>query len=195
MKDIIGKVVEVNVGTNEQELAKYACDELQVELDGCVGDRHRSSSRETWQGDKQPQGTIRRNERQWSATSVEEMADMAIKMDLKELLTAATLSVNICFEGIPQLSLLPKGTLLKFSSGAEFMVEEYTPPCIEMSEKIACSFTTKSSEPLAKNAFIKAALFTRGLVGVVEVAGVIKVGDEVKVKLYQPPVWMANLPK
>ena len=195
MKSIIGKVVEVNLGTVEEELAKHACASLQAELDGFVGDRHRSIHREAWKGDKQPKGTVRRNERQWSAMSVEELTDMSIKMDLKEPLTAAKLSVNLCFEGIPQLSLLPKGTILKFSSGTELMVEEYNPPCIEMSEKIASTYTTNSAKPLARNAFIQAALRTRGLVGVVEVAGGINVGDEVEVKVYQPPAWMTKLRK
>ncbi|NQY33640.1 MAG: hypothetical protein HRT37_01460 [Alteromonadaceae bacterium] len=195
MKHIIGKVVEVNLGKAEDELVKSACDSIQAELDGFVGDRHRSLSREAWAGDKQPEGTIRRNERQWSAMSVEETADIQQKMDLKEPLPASKLGVNLCFEGIPQLSLLPKGTILKFSSGAELMVEEYNPPCIEMSEKVADNFSTNSGKPISKNAFSQAAIFTRGLVGVIEVAGQIKVGDEVKVEIYQPPVWMANLIK
>ena len=144
MKNIIGKVVEVNLGDVDEELAKHACSSLQAELDGFAGDRHRSIAREAWTGDKQPEGTVRRNERQWSAMSVEEINDIADKMDLKEPLTAAILSVNLCFEGIPQLSLLPKGTILKFSSAAELMVEEYNPPCSEMSEKISANFTTKS---------------------------------------------------
>ncbi|NQY63954.1 MAG: hypothetical protein HRT38_09520 [Alteromonadaceae bacterium] len=193
MKHITGKVVEVNLGKAEDELIKHACDSLQAELDGFVGDRHQSISRVAWAGDKQPEGTIRRNERQWSAMSVEEIADIQQKMDLKEPLTAGSLSVNLCFQGIPQLSLLPKGSILKFSSGCELMVEEYNPPCSEMSEKVANNFSTNSGNPISKNAFSQAAIFTRGLVGVIEVAGQIRVGDEVKVEIYQPPVWMTNI--
>jgi len=193
MKKITGKVVEVNIGTADEELSKHACDYLQAELDGFVGDRHRSISREAWKGDKQAEGTIRRNERQWSAMSKEELTDISKKMGLTQPLTAADLSVNICFEGIPQLSLLPKGTILKFPSGAELMVEEYNPPCSEMSEKVAATFSSNSGEPLSKTAFSQAAVFTRGLVGVIEVSGQINRGDEVEVKIYQPPVWITNL--
>ena len=114
-------------------------------------------------------------------------------MDLKEPLTAGSLSVNLCFQGIPQLSLLPKGSILKFSSGCELMVEEYNPPCSEMSEKVANNFSTNSGNPISKIAFSQAAIFTRGLVGVIEVAGQIRVCDEVKVEIYQPPVWMTNI--
>jgi len=193
MKKIIGKVVEINLGTAEEELSKHACDYLQAELDGFVGDRHRSISREAWKGDKQAEGTIRRNERQWSAMSVEELSEISTKLDVKKPLTAADLSVNICFEGIPQLSLLPKGTILKFPSGAELMVEEYNPPCSEMSEKVAANFSTNSGQPLSKLSFSQTAVFNRGLVGVIEVAGQINSGDEVEVRIYQPPVWMTKL--
>ena len=193
MKNIVGKVVEINLGGVEEELAKHACSSLDAQLDGFVGDRHRGLSREAWHGDKQPEGTIRRNERQWSAMSVEELTAIADKMDLKQSLTAANLSVNLCFSGIPQLSLLPKGTILQFPSGAELMVEEYNPPCSEMSVKDADNFTTNSGTPLTKLAFTQAAIFTRGLVGVIEVAGKINIGDEVIVNTYQPPIWMAKL--
>jgi len=195
MKDIIGRVVEVNLGTVDEELSKHACNYLQAELDGFVGDRHRSISREAWKGDKQIEGTIRRNERQWSAMSVEELADIAQQLNVKEPLSAAKLSTNICFEGIPQLSLLPRGTILKFPSGAELIVEEYNPPCSEMSEKVAANFSTHSGEPLSKTAFSQAAVFNRGLIGIIEVAGKICIGDEVKVKIYQQPVWISNLLK
>lgn len=192
MNKLIGHVVEVNIGTKGEELSKHSCDSVQAELDGFVGDRHRSISRETWAGDKQAQGTMRRNERQWSAMSVEELQSISERMDLTKQLSAADLSVNLCFKGIPKLSLLPKGTILKFSSGAQLMVEEYNPPCAEMSEKISTDFTRNSGEPLAKNAFSQAAIFTRGLVGVVEVAGKICVGDEIIVEIYQPPLWVTN---
>lgn len=191
-KELIGEVVSVNVGRVEDELAKRPCDAVQAELDGLVGDRHRSFERENWKGDKQAEGIIRRNERQWSATSAEEMADIETKMDLKEPLTTGNLSVNLCFKGIPELSLLPKGTILKFPSGAELMVEEYNPPCIDMGKKLASIYTTHSGEHLADDAFSQAAKFSRGLVGVVEVAGKICVGDQVTVLPYKLPLWISR---
>jgi hypothetical protein len=83
--------------------------------------------------------------------------------------------------------------VLKFSSGVELMVEEYNPPCAEMGEKIAAAFTTHSAAPLTKGSFAQAAKFTRGLVGVIEVAGVISPGDKVTVELYKQPLWLARL--
>jgi hypothetical protein len=89
MSEIIGVLESVYVGRSDQEFSKHPCASLQLELDGIVGDRHRALMREAWKGDKQPQGTIRRNERQWSAVSVEELAAMEQHMDLQEPLTAA----------------------------------------------------------------------------------------------------------
>lgn len=193
MKKLIGKLIAVNLGKKEDDLNKSPCDFLQAELDGFVGDRHRSIQRKCWQGDKQQEGSIRRNERQWSATSVEELTEITKKMDLSEPLTADKVSANLCFAGISNLSLLPKGSILKFPSGAELMVEEYNPPCVEMGDKLAATNTTNSGKALTATDFTKAAAFYRGLVGVVEVAGKINAGDEVTVIIYQAPRWITKM--
>jgi len=85
---------------------------------------------------------------------------------------------------------LPKGTALKFPSGAELMVEEYNPPCREMGEKLAALYASNSGEPLSSTAFSKAAKLKRGIVGVVEVAGAISAGDEVTIEPYETPAWL-----
>jgi MOSC domain-containing protein YiiM len=190
---IEARVASVHAGSNE-DLSKDERPTIQVELDGIVGDRHQSYDRPTWRGDKQPEGTIRRNERQWSAVSVEELAEIQDAMDLNEPLTAACLGSNLCISGLQELSRLPKGTLLKFPSGAELMVEEYNPPCHDMGKKLASKYTKRSGEPLSSTAFSKAAKFIRGVVGVVEVAGAISAGDEVMVELYETPDWLVRSP-
>ena len=164
--------------------------EIQVELDGVVGDAHRAFSRSCWSGDKQPQGTIRRNERQWSAVSVEELAEISSAMGLTDLLTPTELGANLCLSGVPQLSRLPKGTVLKFPSGAELVVVEYNPPCRDMGQKLAATHTTTSGEPLEVTDFSKAAKLTRGIVGIVDVPGTIAKGDEVQVRIYETPAWL-----
>lgn len=189
MREITAKVVSVHAGSND-DLSKEQHPSIHVQLDGIVGDRHQSYSRKTWRGDKQPQGTVRRNERQWSAVSVEELADIQKKMDLTEPLSAASLGANLCLKGLPELSRLPKGTLLKFPSGAELIVEEYNPPCVHMGKRLAAIYKTNSGTPLSDTAFSKAAKFSRGVVGVVEVAGTIKAGDDVAIILYESPKWL-----
>jgi MOSC domain-containing protein YiiM len=165
---------------------------IQVELDGVVGDSHQGFERSTWSGDKQPKGTIRRNERQWSAVSIEELTVIQEAMDLNEPLSAPILSTNLCLSGVAELSRLPKGTILKFPSGVVLTVVEYNPPCRDMGEKIASLYTSRSGKPIEPTAFSKAAKLTRGVVGVVDVAGTISVGDEVSVEIYKTPAWLAR---
>lgn len=186
MKQIVATVVSVHAG-NREDLGKEAQASIDVALDGVVGDRHRSYTRSTWAGDKQARGTLRRNERQWSAVSLEELAAIGKAMDLNAPLDAACLGANLCISGLPELSRLPKGTLLKFPSGAELIVEEYNPPCHDMGKKIAALYTRSSGAALGSTAFSKAAKLTRGVVGVVEAAGRISAGDAVTVVYYQSP--------
>lgn len=190
---LAGTVISVHAGSND-DLSKDERPSIQVELDGIVGDAHRAFSRECWSGDKQPQGTVRRNERQWSAVSAEELSDIAKAMDLADSLTPTELGANLCISGIPELSRLPKGTALIFPSGAELIVEEYNPPCHDMGKRLADSHTTQSGNPLSSTAFSKAAKLTRGIVGVVDVPGLIKAGDEVRVELYETPPWLRRSP-
>ena len=189
MKKITGTVVAVNAGTND-DLSKTPQQSISIELDGIVGDTHRGYVRKCWQGDKQPKGTTRRNERQWSAMSVEEVADLSEALDLTESLDGATLGTNLYLAGVPELSRLPKGTLLKFPSGAELIVEEYNPPCLGMGKQIASSYATRSGKPLSDTDFSKAAKLTRGIVGVVEAVGDVHAGDAVEVVIYETPSWL-----
>lgn len=191
MNKITGLVDSVYLGTSEETLSKQPRDSLNAQLDGLVGDRHGSIEREAWgAGDKQAEGVIRRNERQWSAVSVEELAAIAKAMDLIEPLSAASLGANLCLSGVSELSRLPKGSILKFPSGAELMVEEYNPPCLDMGKKLASIHSTQSGKAIHDTAFSQAAQYTRGLVGVVEVPGMINAGDRVEVTVYQPPLWL-----
>lgn len=193
MATITATVASVHAGISDQT-AKQQQTAIIVELDGVVGDHHRSYTRKAWAGDKQPKGTIRRNERQWSAMSVEELAEIQAAMDLAEPLSGAAVGVNICLVGVDELSRLPKGTILRFPSGAELMVAEYNPPCLDISTTLANALKTNSGKALENTAFSKAAKLTRGLVGVVEVAGKISVGDEVEITPYQHPSWLARSP-
>jgi hypothetical protein len=186
-KTLKGKVVSVHVGNNE-DLSKQSQTSLKAEIGGFSGDKHQGPERETWEGEWQPAGTIRRNERQWSAVSVEELAHITERLDLTEPLSATTLGANLCIEGVAEFSLLPKGTSLVFPSGAMLMVEEYNPPCSDMGAQIASKYATRSGEVLTDKAWLRPASGRRGLVGVIDFPGDIHVGDEVEVRVYEEPV-------
>ena len=186
-KTLNGKVVSVHVGNNE-DMSKQAQPSLKAEIGGISGDKHNCPVRETWSGEWQPEGTIRRNERQWSAVSMEELAHISERLDLTEPLSATTLGANLCIEGIPEFSLLTRGTSLWFPSGAVLMVEEYNPPCGDMGEQIAVTYSTHSGESLTGQSWLRPASGRRGLVGVIDVAGDIRAGDEVEIRVYGEPV-------
>jgi hypothetical protein len=182
---ITGTVVSA-LANSHKEINEEPQFTIVAELDGFVGDKYRSHMRGAYEGESLPVGTIRRNDRQWSAVSLEELTKIQEKMQLKTPLAAEILTANLCLEGIPNFSQLPKGTQLWFPSGAVLVVEDYNAPCRHMAEKVAKTYTTLSSEPLSNLAFAKAAKKLRGLVGVIDVAGEINKGDEVIIKIYNP---------
>tara|TARA_B100001059_G_C17709939_1_gene514889 strand:+ start:176 stop:763 length:588 start_codon:yes stop_codon:yes gene_type:complete len=187
-----GKVVSVHTGGAEK-FNKPEQSSIMVEIEGIVGDRHSSFKRAAWAlTDKQPEGTIRRNERLWSAISIEELMQISEDMDLIEPLTAGAIGANFCFEGIPELSKLPRGTTFRFPSGAELQVENFNPPCLPMGKKLAESLRTKSGKKVEDTDFSKASKLSRGLVGVVEVAGEVRSGDIVDIMVYEHPAWLSR---
>ena len=82
MRKLTAKVVSVHTGIGDNK-SKPDQQSIRGELDGIVDDRHRSLMRKTWAGDKQPKGTKRRNERQWSAVSHEELREISEALDLR----------------------------------------------------------------------------------------------------------------
>jgi len=189
MKTLTATVVSVHASARD-DLGKDRHRTITAELDGFAGDQHRGYVRKCWSADKQSKDSERRNERQWSAIAVEELRQISQDMDLTEDITAECVGANLCLEGVRQLSRLPKGTLLKFASGAELVVEEYNPPCLNMGRKIAKLYRTRSGRPVEDTAFSKAAKLSRGLLGVVEAAGDISEGDEVEIIVYEHPAWL-----
>ena len=108
MKKVTCKLAAVAIGHPDTEtMGKRALSTAEVALDGFVGDKHQGHTRGVWEGDKDPEGTIRRNERQWSGISSEELDRITRELDLSEPLTASVLAVNVCVTGIEGFSQLP----------------------------------------------------------------------------------------
>jgi MOSC domain-containing protein YiiM len=185
-KTLTGRIVSVHAGGNE-DLSKARRETLVAEIGGFVGDKHKGPTRKAYEEDWEPGGTLRRNERQWSGVSAEELAQIAERLDLAEPLSPATLGANLCVEGIPEFSLLPKGTKLVFPSGAVLLVEEYNPPCSDMGAQVAAKCATRSGEALTDQSWLRPASGRRGLVGVIDVPGEIRAGDDVEVRVYEEP--------
>lgn len=185
MKELVGTLVSVHTqagadpGDRPQE-------SIVAELEGLVGEAHRGFSRVAQSYDPDPTGTVRRNERQWSGVSIEELAVIRERMGLREPLTPETLCANICVAGIPGFSQLPKGSRLLFPSGAALLVEEGNSPCSYIGELIEARYTTGSGEPAVGKRFPKSAMGLRGVVGVVDIAGVLAAGDRIVVQVFEP---------
>ena len=193
MKKIIGKIDSLFLGVIEEELIKRSVKQLEFRLDGVIGDRHAGFERVTWEGDdKQVANTLRRNERQWSAVSSEELDEISEKMNLRVPLNAGDIGANFCVSGANNFSKLPKGTIFKFDSGVELIIEEYNPPCLGMSKNLAQKILDKNGNVLDETLFLQVAKYLRGLVGVVEVPGMIHKNDEFLIIPYTSPRWAEN---
>ncbi len=188
MKEFKAKLSSVHFGDNEN-LSKAAYQSLDVKADGFEGDKHRGFTRVAADWDPEPTGTIRRNERQWSGVSMEELEIIQQRMDLKEPLSASTLGANLCVEGIPNFSRLLKGSKLIFPSAAVDIVEEENPPCLDMGIEIERAYTSNSGEAVVGKLFPKHAVHLRGVVGFVDIAGLINTGDEILVQVHTSPPW------
>ena len=149
---------------------------------GIVGDRHEglvrsSGPREPWY----PRGTAMRNERQVSIVSLEELAEIAVALNIEHL-DPSWIGANLVLSGIPNLTQLPPRSLLLFPSGATLRVDGDNDPCRKSGAAIA---THVPDRPDLQFAFVKAAKDRRGLVAWAEREGIIRPGDEVKVRTWR----------
>ena len=190
MKPLQGAVASLFLG-DTGTLSKAAQNSLEFAFDGIVGDRHRGLTRKAWeQTDKQPGGTERRNERQWSAVAQEDLDQASQALNLSTPLSAGDVAVNLSISGISDFSRLPRGTIFTFEGGVVLMVEEYNPPCSRMSHYVSEGHETTHGGVLGETDFIEVSKFSRGLVGVVEVPGMVSVGESVSVAPQVLPKWL-----
>ncbi len=162
-------------------------EELVLGFDGIAGDFHagqtrRSGGREPWY----PRGTEIRNERQLSIVAPDEIAIVAERMGLAEL-KPEWIGANIVIDGLPNLSMLPAGTLLFFKGGATLKVDGQNKPCRYAGQSIAENAAMPDLEAGAL-AFPKSAKRLRGLVAWVEKPGRIAPGEEISVRV--PEQWI-----
>ena len=190
MEPLHGTVASLFLG-DTGTLSKAAQRSLEFAFDGIVGDRHRGLTRKAWEHtDKQPCGTERRNERQWSAVAQEDLDQASQVLSLTKALNAGDVAVNLSIAGVPEFSRLPRGTTLTFEGGVVLIVEEYNPPCSRMSKYVSECHEATTGVALGETDFIEASKFSRGLVGVVEVPGVVSVGEGVLVAPEVLPKWL-----
>jgi hypothetical protein len=160
-------------------------DVLTVDLQGIPGGRHygftrKAGARERWYD----AGMEMRSGRQLSIVSVEELAEIARRMDLPRI-EPGWIGANIVVSGLPDFSLLPWGTRLFFGDGAVLVNEGDNAPCRFAGAEIARHFPERERLDIL---FPKAAICLRGIVVSVERAGTIAPGP-VKVKVPEQKIW------
>ena len=122
------------------------------------------------------------NYREFSAVSVEELAEVAKAMNLPKPIPHGCLGENLVLSGIPKLSELPTGTMLFFRKNekqirtAVLVVWSENMPCQEPGEAIQEKFP---EIPELVHLFPRAAIAKRGVVGSIYASGNIHAGDTV----------------
>lgn len=162
-------------------------DELLLDFDGISGDFHagptrRSGGREPWY----PRGTEMRNERQLSIVAADELAVVAQRMGLAEI-RPEWIGANLVIEGVPNLSMLPAGTLLFFKGGVTIKIDAQNGPCRIAGRSIAENAGMADVEAGAL-LFPKVAKRLRGVVAWVEKPGTVRVREEISVRV--PEQWI-----
>jgi MOSC domain-containing protein YiiM len=166
-------------------LEKSPTGSLTLTFDGIEGDCH---SGPTMLSDARtmkqyPRGVTLKNRRQVSIVSVEEMAEIAEKLDIPTL-SPEWVGANLLVSGIPDLTLLPPSTRMMFSSGATLIIDLENQPCKYPAEII------EKHHPGHGSAFVPMAKHKRGLVAWVEREGNIVSGDTIR--LFLPPQRLWN---
>ncbi|MBX3568404.1 MAG: molybdenum cofactor sulfurase [Rhizobiaceae bacterium] len=156
-------------------------------FDGIAGDLHagptrRSGGREPWYR----RGTEIRNERQLSIVAADELAVAAGRMGLTGI-RPEWVGANLLLDGIPNLSMLPSGTLLFFAGGATVKVDAQNGPC-RIAGRLVAQRAGMADAEAGALLFPKAAKRLRGLVGWVEKPGAISLGEAVSVRI--PEQWI-----
>lgn len=165
-------------------------DNLHLGLKGIKGDLHSGFSRKS--GGREPwytRGTKMRNERQISIVSAGELAIVARRMGLDEI-KPEWVGANMVIDGIPQLSMIPSGTLMFFRGGVTIKIDAQNGPC-RFAGALVAKRAGMADEQAGALEFPKAAKRLRGLVGWVEKPGVINNGEDVSVRV--PEQWIYNV--
>ena len=167
-------VTGLYVGNQKGTLVSTPQAELTLIFEGIEGDSHAGFTRKADARVRHfPRGTLIRNERQISLVAVEELAEIAAKLDLPQVLPE-WLGANFAIQDIPALTQLAPATRLFFEGGAVIVVTTENVPCMGPGRVIQTQYAERAG--LASR-FVKAAFHKRGLLAVVEKPGIVHAGE------------------
>ncbi len=187
MAPVIGKVGALYRTAGADDFVTAGVDALELTLHGIAGARHHgitrgASAREPWL----ERGFELRNDRQLSAVSADEMAEVAAALKLPSC-DPELLGANLLVQGIAGFSRIAPGAILaiggvwggegRFDGTALLKVEGYNRPCRNPGRRLARHF----DRPELEFSFVNAARSLRGLVLSVAHGGPVRTGDPVVV--------------
>lgn len=161
-------------------LVSVRASKLELDFGGVVGDRHHGVG--TVAGSRQarfyPRGTTIRNRRQLTVVSVEELDDIARRLELLEV-RPEWLGANVLVRGLSGFSALPIGTRLLFPSGVGLVCEGVNQPCRLPAQVLQELFPGSR----AQSRFVREATGRRGISASVECPGRLTAGSEARIFL------------
>jgi hypothetical protein len=180
-----GRVEGVYRTPAPEDFRTEAVDALALDFEGIAGDRHAgftrlSGGREPWY----ERGTGMCNERQLSILSLEDLAEIAARLEIDEL-KPEWIGGNIAVSEIARLTFVPPRTRLVFEGGAVIRVDGDNAPCRFAGAAVAEHNPGRDGLDLL---FAKKARRLRGLVGYVEKPGTIRAGETVTAHI--PEQWI-----
>jgi hypothetical protein len=129
-----------------------------------------------------PRGTTIRNSRQLCLVSAEEMARVAATLGLAQM-DYAHVGASIVIRGIPDMSHLPPSSRLQGPDGVTLVVDMENRPCIEPAK------TIEAAHPGHGKMFKAAAQGQRGVTAWVERAGILHIGDPLRLFVPDQRPW------
>lgn len=185
-RKIAGQVVGL-FHASRSDFETSVVDTLQLGFDGIAADFHqgitrKSGGREPWY----PRGTEIRNERQLTILASDELVKIAALMGL-EAVQPEWIGANMVLDGIPNLSMLPAGSLMFFENGVTLKVDGQNAPCKLAGGRIATRTEAENQTATALQ-FPKVARRLRGLTAWVEKPGIIRKDEAVSIRV--PEQWI-----
>ncbi len=164
MKTLEVVVEAVCISTPATRVAKVPQDEAFLGPHGFVGDRHEAEFLRLRNGQQVP------SDRQWSAVSNEEVAELCADIGCEPFALGA-LGENLRLSGI-RLADVPGGAVLGVGSDARLEVAGQNDPCVNAAQELTATYG-----PAVGQYFVKQAWGRRGVIGRVLAVGVIRCGD------------------
>lgn len=181
--ELTGTIMMLGVVQTPGTLVSTRMEQIHATLEGFRGDRHSGFIHlSDGRTPRYPKKTPIRNYRQLSLVSAEELELTARELGIPTL-EPEWYGANLCISGIERFTLLPAGTRLYCEGGVSIYLTGENDPCMNVGRIVQGHFPEKAD--LAAH-FVATAMHRRGVVGVIECAGLVRAGEQVEVEIPRP---------